>query len=127
MSSLARTSFVLHFLRHNPLYIESSSVREVISKMKTAALALALASTALGQSLTEVLSSNPQLSNLTNLLQPFADQFSNLTNITLLAPDNTAISTFLNTSTGAAVTSQPDLVQAILKYVLAAADLSSEC
>lgn len=95
--------------------------------MKTAALALALASTALGQSLTEVLSSNPQLSNLTNLLQPFADQFSNLTNITLLAPDNTAISTFLNTSTGAAVTSQPDLVQAILKYVLAVADLSSEC
>lgn len=87
--------------------------------MKTAAIALALASTAVGQSLTEVLSSSPQLSNLTTLLQPYADQFSNLTNITLLAPDNNAISTFLNTTTGAAVASQPNLVQAILKYVIA--------
>ncbi|KAK5942927.1 hypothetical protein PMZ80_003932 [Knufia obscura] len=84
--------------------------------MKTAAIALALASTAVGQSLTEVLSSSPQLSNLTTLLQPYADQFSNLTNITLLAPDNNAISTFLNTTTGAAVASQPNLVQAILNY-----------
>jgi len=83
--------------------------------MKTAALALALASTVLGQSLTEVLSGNPDLSSLTGLLQPYASSFSNLTNITLLAPNNNAIGAFLNSSTGAAVTTQPDLVQAILR------------
>lgn len=84
--------------------------------MKTAAVALALASTVLGQSLTEVLSSSPQLTNLTNLLQPYADSFAGLQNITLLAPDNDAIGAFLNSSTGAAVATQPDLVQAILNY-----------
>lgn len=82
--------------------------------MKTAALALALASTAFGQSLTEVLSSNPSLSNLTGLIEPYQDQFSGLSNITLLAPNNDAIAAFLNSSTGAAVATQPALVQAIL-------------
>lgn len=94
--------------------------------MKTAALALALASTAFGQSLTDVLASSPQLSSLSGLLKPYLSSFSNLTNITLLAPDNNAISTFTNSSTGAALATQPTLVQAILKYVVPAADLSSE-
>lgn len=84
--------------------------------MKTAALALALASTAFGQSLTEVLSSRPELSSLTGLLQQQPGSFANLTNVTLLAPDNNAISAFLNTSAGSAVTTQPELVQAILSY-----------
>ena len=82
--------------------------------MKYTGIALALASTALGQSLTEVLNSTAELSNLTGLIQPYAQQFASLTNITLLAPNNAAISTFLNSSTGAAVATNPDLVQAIL-------------
>jgi len=100
--------------------------------MKAAVLALALTSTCLGQSettnsssmsLSAVLAANPQLSSLTDLIQPFAQQFSSLNNITLLAPNNDAISEFLNTSTGAALDTQPNLVQAILKYVTSLAAL----
>lgn len=82
--------------------------------MKTAGFALALAATAYGQSLTEVLGANPDLSNLTTLLGNNAQQFAQLQNITLLAPNNEAISAFLNSSTGAAVGTEPNLVQAIL-------------
>lgn len=82
--------------------------------MKIAALALALATSAFGQSLTDVLSSNPQLSNLTNLVQPYASQFSSLQNITLLAPNNDAIGALANTSIFASLATNPRLVQAIL-------------
>jgi len=102
--------------------------------MKTAILALALATAAFGQednstnsssmSLTAVLGANPQLSSLLGLLQPYQQNFASLNNITLLAPNNDAISQFLNSSTGAAVGTQPALVQAILKYVISVAGLS---
>lgn len=84
--------------------------------MKTSAVALALAATAYGQnaSLVDTLGSIPQLSNLSTYFQPYARQFANLTNITLLAPNNDAITEFLNSSTGAALGTDQNLLQAIL-------------
>lgn len=84
--------------------------------MKFAALALVLASTAFGQSLVDVLNSTSQLSSLSSLIGPYAQQFANLTNVTLLAPDNSAINAFLNSSTGSQLATQPNLVQAVLSY-----------
>lgn len=82
--------------------------------MKTAALTLALAATAYSQNLTAALAGNPQLSNLTTFFAPYTGQLEGLSNITLLAPNNAAFSAFLNSSTGAALATQPDLIQAIL-------------
>jgi len=85
--------------------------------MKVAALTLALASTALGQSLQQVLSNNTQLSMLANLSSPYLSTLSSATNITLLAPNNAAVSAFLNSSAAANLTQNQDAVQALLKYV----------
>lgn len=86
--------------------------------MRAAALALAFASSALAQSLTEVLSSNPDLSNLTQLINSSqnADTLSQLSNITLLAPNNAAISEFLASPAAANFASSPSLVSAVLSY-----------
>lgn len=84
--------------------------------MKIAALALALATTAFGQSLNEVLAGQPQLSQLATLLGQYNSSLSNLTNVTILAPDNTAVSAFLNSSTAGALSSEPQLVGSILNY-----------
>ncbi|KAK5090412.1 hypothetical protein LTS08_002687 [Lithohypha guttulata] len=86
--------------------------------MKYAGLVLAVASTAFGQSLIEVLGGRPELSQLTGLLNSsgLAGDLSSLTNNTLLAPNNAAIGAFLNSSTGAAVATDSALVQAILQY-----------
>lgn len=84
--------------------------------MKLSFFALAFASSAYGQSLVEVLSAQPELSQLTSLLNSsgLATNVSALTNNTLLAPNNAAISAFLNSSTAGALTTDPGLVQAIL-------------
>lgn len=88
--------------------------------MKFSGLALAFAGTALAQSnqsLTEVLAANSGLSSLAGLLNtPGVSLPSNLTNITLLAPNNEAIGAFLNTSTAAALTSDSALISAVLSY-----------
>lgn len=85
--------------------------------MKFAAPILALAVTAYSQNLTQVLSSNPNLSNLTSYFAPYTAQLAGLSNITLLAPSNRAFSEFLNSSSAGALTTQPDLIQAIFSYV----------
>lgn len=84
--------------------------------MKTAALALALAATAYSQNLTQALGSQPDLTNLTTFLGPYLGQFAGLSNITLLAPNNDALTEFLNSSTAGAIATEPALVQAILSY-----------
>jgi len=84
--------------------------------MKFAALTLALASTAFGQSLIQVINSTSQLSGLSSIIGPYEQQFANLTNVTLLAPDNSAVNAFLNSSTAGALSQQASLAQAILLY-----------
>jgi uncharacterized surface protein with fasciclin (FAS1) repeats len=73
-----------------------------------------------GQDLTTTLGSLPQLSNLTSYLSAFPDfvgQLSQLTNITLLAPNNAAFAELLNSSAGAALTNgDTALIQALFSY-----------
>lgn len=92
--------------------------------MKYAGLALALASTAWSQSLTEVLAGAPNLSSLAALLNNTAvignaSALGAATNVTFLAPDNDAIAQFTNSSTGAALGSDPQLISAVLRYSMA--------
>jgi len=82
--------------------------------MKVAALTLALASTALGQSLQQVLANNTQLSQLANLAGPFLNSLPTTGAITVLAPNNAAVGAFLS-SPGANSTSQ-DVISALLSY-----------
>jgi len=70
--------------------------------------------TSLTQSLLDVLSEEPELSSFNSLIQSYPNSAASLTNITLFAPDNNAVGELLNSSTGAAIVTQPDLVQAIL-------------
>ena len=84
-------------------------------------LALAsFASAAAGQSLTEALQSEPSLSNLTTylgLFPNFASQLGEMSNITLLAPSNTAFAAALNSSTGAAIqANNTGLIEAVFSY-----------
>lgn len=84
---------------------------------------ITFASYALAQSLFEVLASHPNLSSLGPLLTNSAiinaSALSSATNITFLAPDNDAIGLFANSSAGAALDSDPQLVQAILRFSMA--------
>lgn len=64
--------------------------------------------------LTTALNSIPDLTNFTVFLEPYLSQLNGLTNFTLLAPNNNAFSEFLNSSAGAAVSTQPALLQALL-------------
>jgi uncharacterized surface protein with fasciclin (FAS1) repeats len=85
-------------------------------QVKTLALA-ALASSAAAQSLTEALSSQPSLSNLTTYLGLFPDLVSTLSaasNITLLAPNNDAFTAIL--STGEVSINDTALIQALFSY-----------
>ena len=93
--------------------------------MQVTALALAaIAATAYAQEqsggLVEVLSNQTELSNLTSYLSGFEDfvqQLSQLTNVTLLAPNNEAFEQFLNSSEGAALAEGDEsLIQGILSY-----------
>ncbi|KAJ9602380.1 hypothetical protein H2200_013235 [Cladophialophora chaetospira] len=86
----------------------------------------ALASAALAQEaqpqpdLTTLLSNQTELSNLTTYLGLFPDfvgQLGSLQNITLLAPNNEAFATFLNSSAGAALAQNDSaLIQAVFSY-----------
>ena len=83
----------------------------------------ALVGTAFGQGmqdLTTTLGSLPQLSNLTSYLSAFPDfvgQLSQLSNITLLAPNNAAFAQLLNSSAGAALTNGDQaMIQALFSY-----------
>ena len=94
---------------------------------KTLALA-GIAATAYAQgnstgTLVEALSANPDLSNLTTYLGALSPEFvstlGSLQNVTLLAPNNDAFSTFLNSSAGSALASSGNnsaLIEAILSY-----------
>jgi uncharacterized surface protein with fasciclin (FAS1) repeats len=90
-------------------------------QFKTLAFA-AFAATATAQSggLVETLSNVTELSNLTTYLGLFPDlvsQLSQLQNVTLLAPNNDAFATFLNSSAGAALAeNNTALIQAVLTY-----------
>lgn len=88
--------------------------------MKFTAAALALAATASAQTLQAVLSNNTQLSMLNNLTGALLAGVANTPNVTLFAPDNAAVSAFLNSSTAGAVGTNQALIQAILQYVTAA-------
>ena len=74
----------------------------------------------MGMDLTTSLGNLPQLSNLTSYLTMFPDlvgQLSQLTNITLLAPNNEAFAQLLNSSAGAAITNGDTAqIQALLSY-----------
>ncbi|KAI7783601.1 beta-ig-h3 fasciclin [Diaporthe eres] len=82
--------------------------------------ALALAGVVSGQSLTDVIGQNQDLSQLGTLLGQYPDlaqTLGGLSNITVLAPNNAALSALLNdSSVTAAVAADPGLVPAILTY-----------
>lgn len=87
---------------------------------RTIALA-GCASAVAGQSLTEVLTSQPSLSNLTTYLSlypTFLGELGSMSNITLLAPSNMAFASALNSSTGAALAtaSGTDMITALFSY-----------
>lgn len=80
---------------------------------------LALAGLASGLSLTEVISSTPDLSTLGSLLQQFpavVSTLANATNITVLAPSNAAFSTFLTPAVNISIQADAGLVSAVLSY-----------
>ena len=86
------------------------------------------------QSLTELLSSTDELSSLADLVGNAPDVAATLegaTDITLLAPSNSAIEELLSGPAGEAIAANPDLVQAVLQYhvlsgVFEAADIPEE-
>jgi len=57
-----------------------------------------------------------QLASLLGSLPGITESLSSLSNITLLAPSNTALATLLNSSAGAGLTANPGLLQAVLQY-----------
>jgi uncharacterized surface protein with fasciclin (FAS1) repeats len=83
-------------------------------------LPVALAAVASAQSLTDALGSqNASLSTLIGLLgtQPvLVSALGSASNITILAPNNAALAKFLNSSTGMAAATMPDVVTALLTY-----------
>ncbi|KAF9632049.1 hypothetical protein BFW01_g2911 [Lasiodiplodia theobromae] len=71
------------------------------------------------QDLNATLSGIPELSNLTSYYISLPDSLSALSaarNITILAPSNNAFEQLLSSPLGAALTNDPDLVQAMLTY-----------
>src|SRR5258706_1529220 len=80
----------------------------------------ALAGAALGQDLVTLLQETRELSNLTTYLSLFPDlvgQLSAAQNITILAPNNEAFATFLNSSAGEALNNNDtEAIQALFTY-----------
>jgi uncharacterized surface protein with fasciclin (FAS1) repeats len=79
----------------------------------------ALASAAYGQDLQTALSNQPSLSNLTTYLKLYPSllsQISQMSNITLLAPNNNAFEMALNASGGAFQANDTSLIEAVLSY-----------
>lgn len=72
------------------------------------------------QNLTSVLTSDPQLSNLTTYVQQFPallQQLSQATNITILAPSNEAFNKLISSPAGAAIQANfTAAIQALLTY-----------
>ena len=82
----------------------------------SAIVSLALAQTG---GLAGVLSGNSDLSQLNSLLGAFpglVTALSSATNITLLAPNNAALGTLLNSTAGKALAADSDAVEALLMY-----------
>lgn len=81
---------------------------------------LALAGLAIAQTLTDVISRNPNLSTLGQLVAQYpsiASVLSNATNVTILAPTNAAFTSFLNQpGMNQSISADPNLVQAVLSY-----------
>merc|ERR1712093_920478 len=80
----------------------------------------ALAAGAAAQSLTDVLAANNDtLSSLTSLISAdpaLLEALGGASNITILAPSNDALATFLNSTAGAAAATDPAAVAALLTY-----------
>ena len=88
-------------------------------QLKTLVCGALSASVAYAQTpgLVQALNGTSDLSALTGLVSMFPDLVSALgsaSNITVLAPSNEALNTFLNSSTGMAAAKDPGLVQAVL-------------
>lgn len=91
---------------------------------KNIAALAALAATATAQnsstpSLTQLLGSTPQLSNLTQfvtLIPGLADSLGSAQDITILAPSNEAFTTFLNESGSAISINDTTIIRALLSY-----------
>jgi len=92
----------------------------MVGKVFIASLLTSLAAAQGTQDLNAVLSGNKNLSSLASLIQSqpaIQSALASASNITVLAPDNNAISKFLNASGGqAAVVANTGLVQALLQY-----------
>lgn len=92
------------------------SARETFIMQLKQLTALALAGVVSGQSLTDVIGQNQDLSQLGTLLGQYPDlaqTLGGLSNITVLAPNNAALSALLNdSSVTAAVAADPGLVPA---------------
>jgi len=96
--------------------VDSAQEHLTMFKSLTYASLLAVAS---AQSLTEVIANTSSLSSLGSLLQAspeLAAQLGNLTNVTVLAPSNEALSQLTNTAAGQAATGDQDFVNALLSY-----------
>ncbi|CAN8095208.1 unnamed protein product [Discula destructiva] len=90
---------------------------------------LALAGTVLSQALTDVIAGTPDLSTLGALLQSYPDLASMLasaSNITILAPNNAAFSTFLTAAVNESITADPGLAPAVLSYHVLAGTIRSD-
>merc|ERR1712225_155146 len=96
--------------------VDSAQEHLTMFKSLTYASLLAVAS---AQSLTEVIANTSSLSSLGSLLRAspeLAAQLGNLTNVTVLAPSNEALSQLTNTAAGQAATGDQDFVNALLSY-----------
>lgn len=89
-------------------------------QLKLLSLASLLSVVVSAQNLTSVLTSDPQLSNLTTYVQLFPavlQQLSQATNITILAPSNEAFSNLLSSPAGTALQANDTAaIQALLTY-----------
>lgn len=88
-------------------------------QLKQLVSSLALASTVSAQALTDVISQTPELSTLGALLTAYpavAQTLASASNITVLAPSNTAFSAFLTSAVNASIAADAGLVPAVLSY-----------
>ena len=67
-----------------------------------------------GQSLLEVLNSTQELADFVSLLKPAWGELAGLSNVTLLAPNDQAVTGFLNSSLGTTTAASADRVRALL-------------
>lgn len=75
---------------------------------------LSLPSFSIAGDLLATLRSIPEISNFASLLQPFADSYASIANITILAPSNNAITAYRASSEGKFMLSSTVSTQALL-------------